>query len=78
MKSTTHNKFIIQRINAINENAIRLLEDTATLMNELSGGSDSSILNQTLSRSHREKLISKRRECQLKSRPQVKETRSAS
>ena len=60
------NKTIIKRLQIIENNARRLLEDTAALKEELSGGSDSS-RSQALSLSQKQELINKRRKMLFKS-----------
>ncbi len=54
----------IKRLERIELNASLLMKEASTLREELSGGSDSSNLR-TLSKSQKEKLLSKRRKTQL-------------
>ncbi len=62
----THQQLIIEKLERLENNARRLLEDTAALKEELSGGSDSSISKPVLSMHQREQLIKNRMKTALK------------
>jgi len=62
------NKKIIKKIERLEFNARCLLEDAASLKEELSGGSDSSILNNVLSVEHRDSILKNRRKTAFKTR----------
>lgn len=52
---------ILKKLEIIEDNARRLLEDTAALKEELSGGSDSSISKSVFTLSQQQSIINKRR-----------------
>lgn len=60
------NKALIKKIERIEFNARCLLEDTAALKEELSGGSDSSISKSILSIEHRDRILKKRHKTAFK------------
>lgn len=52
---------ILKKLENIEANAHRLLDEIATLKEELSGGSDSSKSKSSLSQSHKKQILERRR-----------------
>jgi len=59
-------KKLLKRLEEIEANAQRLIEDVTALREELSGGSDSSILKTSLSKKMKSQIVNRRRKTQLR------------